>query len=146
MISGPRWIKLDEIRLFQNSPRVETLLLRMVAGWNPFLFSKAPVLDSPLSQFNRAFNKTDQPPCITLRAALHLEAGPFCCVRGFKSSLAIGQKAHIGPNLFTPRGRADLVVWFFFLNVCYDTAKACWIGCTQNGRPILDLEANVRFH
>jgi hypothetical protein len=73
-----------------------------------------------------------------LRAALHLEAGPICCVRGLKSSLVIGQKAQIGPNPFTPRGHADLVVWFFILkNVCYDTARARWIGCTQNGRPIL---------
>jgi hypothetical protein len=52
-----------------------------------------------------------------LRAALHLEAGPICCVRGLKSSLVIGQKAQIGPNPFTPRSRADLVV-------CYDTAQA----------------------
>jgi len=48
-----------------------------------------------------------------LRAALHLEAGPIRCVRGFKSSLVIGQKIQIGPKPFTPRGRADLVVWFF---------------------------------
>jgi hypothetical protein len=47
---------------------------------------------------------------MTLRAALHLEAGPIRCVRGFKSSLVIGQKAQIGPNPFTPRGRANLVV------------------------------------
>jgi hypothetical protein len=45
-----------------------------------------------------------------LRAALHLEAGPIRCVRGLKSSLVIGQKAEIGPNPFTPRGRPDLVV------------------------------------
>jgi hypothetical protein len=45
-----------------------------------------------------------------LRAALHLEAGPIRCVRGLKPSLVIGQKAQIGPNPFTPRGRADLVV------------------------------------
>jgi hypothetical protein len=45
-----------------------------------------------------------------IRAALHLEAGPSCCVRGLKSSLVIGQKAQIGPNPFTPRGWADLVV------------------------------------
>jgi hypothetical protein len=44
------------------------------------------------------------------RAALHLEAGPIRCVRGLKPSLVIGQKAQIGPNPFTPRGRADLVV------------------------------------
>ncbi len=44
---------------------------------------------------------------------------------GLKSSLVIGQKAQIGPNPFTPRGRADLVVWFCRLkNVCYDTARA----------------------
>jgi hypothetical protein len=34
-----------------------------------------------------------------LRAALHLEAGPIRCVRGLKSSLVIGQKAQIGPEL-----------------------------------------------
>jgi hypothetical protein len=45
-----------------------------------------------------------------LRAASHLEAGPIRCVRGLKSSLVIDQKAQIGPNPFTPRGRADLVV------------------------------------
>jgi hypothetical protein len=44
------------------------------------------------------------------RAALHLEAMQIRCVRGLKSSLAIGQKAQIGPNPFTPRGRANLVV------------------------------------
>ena len=47
---------------------------------------------------------------VGVRAALHLEAGPIRCVRGLKSSLVIGQKAEIGPNPFTPRGRADLVV------------------------------------
>jgi hypothetical protein len=45
-----------------------------------------------------------------LRAALHLEAGPIRCVRGLKSALVIGQKFQIGPNPFTPRGRADVVV------------------------------------
>jgi hypothetical protein len=45
-----------------------------------------------------------------IRAALHLEAGLVCCVRGLKSSLVIAQKAQIGPNPFTPRGRADSVV------------------------------------
>jgi hypothetical protein len=60
-----------------------------------------------------------------LRAALHLEVGPIRCVRGFKSSLVIGQKAQISPNPFTPRGRGDLVVRFLILkNVCYDTARA----------------------
>jgi hypothetical protein len=84
---------------------------------------------------------------INLRAALHLEAEPIRCVRGLKSSFVIGQRAQIGPNPFTPTRRADLVVWFFNLkNVCYDTAQARWIGCTQNGRPILGLEANVRAH
>jgi hypothetical protein len=47
---------------------------------------------------------------VVIRAALHLEAGPIRCVRGLKPSLVIGQKAQIGPNPFTPRGRADLVV------------------------------------
>jgi hypothetical protein len=47
---------------------------------------------------------------LTFRAALHLKARPICCVRGFKSSLMIGQKVEIGPNPTTPRGRADLVV------------------------------------
>jgi len=49
-----------------------------------------------------------------LRAALHLEAGPIRCVRGLRSLLVIGQKDQIGPNPFTPRGWADLVVWFFY--------------------------------
>jgi hypothetical protein len=31
-------------------------------------------------------------------------------LRGLKSSLVIGQKAQLGPNPFTPRGRTDLVV------------------------------------
>jgi hypothetical protein len=82
-----------------------------------------------------------------IRAALHLEVGPIHCVRGLKSSLVIGQKAQVGPNPFTPRGGADLVVWFYKTkNVCYDTAWAHWVGCTQNGGPILGLEANVIFH
>jgi hypothetical protein len=82
-----------------------------------------------------------------IRAALHLEAGPIRSVRGLKSSLVIGQKAQIGPNPFTPSGRADLVEWFFKLkNACYDTAWARRIGCTQNGGPILGLHANVIFH
>jgi hypothetical protein len=46
----------------------------------------------------------------SLKATLHLEAGPIRCERGLKSSLVIGQKVEIGPNSFTPRGRADLVV------------------------------------
>ena len=29
---------------------------------------------------------------VIIKAALHLEAGPICCVRGLKSSLVIGQK------------------------------------------------------
>jgi hypothetical protein len=45
-----------------------------------------------------------------LRAALHLEAGPIRCLKGLKISLVIGQKAQIGPNPFTLRGHADLVV------------------------------------
>ena len=60
-----------------------------------------------------------------LRAALHLEAGPIRCIRGLKSSLVVGQKAQLGPNPFTRRGRAYLVVQFFrLINVCYDTARA----------------------
>jgi hypothetical protein len=47
---------------------------------------------------------------LSFRAALHLEAGPICCVRGLKSSLVIGQKAQIGPKPFTPKGQGDLVV------------------------------------
>jgi hypothetical protein len=46
----------------------------------------------------------------SLGAALHLEAEPIRCVRGLKSLLVIGQNAQIGPNPFTPRGRADWVV------------------------------------
>jgi hypothetical protein len=37
-----------------------------------------------------------------------LKVKPIHCVRGLKSSLVIGQKAKIGLNPFTPRGRADL--------------------------------------
>jgi hypothetical protein len=82
-----------------------------------------------------------------LKAALHLEAGAIHCVRGLKSSLVIGQKAQICHNPFTPRGRGDLVVGFLKLkNVCYDMARARWIGCTQNGGPILGLETKVIFH
>ena len=44
----------------------------------------------------------------------------------------IGQKAEIGPNPFTPRGRADLVVWVFKLkNVCYDTAELVELGAPK---------------
>jgi hypothetical protein len=57
----------------------------------------------------------DTTPWFTIRTALHLEAGLIPCVRGLKSSLVIGQKAQIGPNSFTPRGRVDLVVCFFQL-------------------------------
>ena len=46
----------------------------------------------------------------TLRAALRLKSGSICSVRGLKSSLAIGQKAQIGPNSFVPRGWANVVV------------------------------------
>jgi hypothetical protein len=61
-----------------------------------------------------------------LRATLHLEDGLIRCVRGLRFSLVIGQKVQIGLKPFIPRGRADLVVWFFYLkNVCYDTARAC---------------------
>jgi hypothetical protein len=52
------------------------------------------------------------------RATLHLEAGLIRCLGGLKSSLVIGQKAQIGPNPFTPRGRADSVVWFFLIIKC----------------------------
>jgi hypothetical protein len=45
---------------------------------------------------------------VTLRAALHVEAGPIRYVRGLKSSLVIGQKAQIGPNPFTPRGAGPI--------------------------------------
>jgi hypothetical protein len=45
-----------------------------------------------------------------IQPELHLEVGPIRCVRGLKSSLVIGQKAQIGPNPFTPRGRDDLQV------------------------------------
>jgi hypothetical protein len=58
----------------------------------------------------KAFTYGKIDPHYNLRAALHLEAGPNRCVRGLKSSLVIGQKAQIGPNPFTPRGRVDLVV------------------------------------
>jgi hypothetical protein len=51
-----------------------------------------------------------KPSWCSLRAALHLEAGPIRCVRGLKSSLVIGQKAQISPNPFSPKGQAGLVV------------------------------------
>jgi hypothetical protein len=107
------------------------------------LHSLAPLVD-PFNQ--RECFEVQWTHALILRAALHLEAGPICCVRGLKSSLVIDQKAQIGPNPFTPKGHADLVLWILFLNVCYDTARARWIGCTQNGGPILGLEANVIFH
>jgi hypothetical protein len=47
---------------------------------------------------------------VALRVALHLPAGPIHRVRGLKSSLVIDQEAQLGPNPFTPRGHADLVV------------------------------------
>jgi hypothetical protein len=50
---------------------------------------------------------------VALRATLHLEAMPFRCVRGLKSSLVIDQKVEVGPNAFTPRGWAYLVVCIF---------------------------------
>jgi hypothetical protein len=56
------------------------------------------------------FSVGDNISWCTIRAALYLEAWPIRHVRGLKSSLVIGQKAQIGPNPFTPRGRVDLVV------------------------------------
>jgi hypothetical protein len=47
-------------------------------------------------------------------------------VGGLEFSLVIGQKTEVGPNPFTPRGRADLVVWIFKIkNAYHDTARAC---------------------
>jgi hypothetical protein len=75
-----------------------------------------------------------------LRAASHLEVGPFRCVKGLKSSLVIGQKDEIDPNPFTPRGRPNLVVWIFWSKYAWsDMARARWIGCTQNGGPMSDF-------
>jgi hypothetical protein len=70
-----------------------------------------------------------------LRAALHLKAGPICCVRGLKSSLVIGQKAQIGPNPFTPRGRADLVVWIFSIKKLY---VMTWPELVELGAPKME--------
>jgi hypothetical protein len=53
-----------------------------------------------------------------LRAALHLKARPLRRVRGLKSLLVIGQKVQIGPNPFTPRGHANLVVLLFLIKKC----------------------------
>jgi hypothetical protein len=53
-----------------------------------------------------------------LRAALHLVAGPICCVRGLKSSLVIGLKAQIGPNPFTPRGRCRFGGMILLIEKC----------------------------
>jgi hypothetical protein len=56
---------------------------------------------------------------VHIRVALHLEAGPIRCVRrGLESSLVIGQKAEFGPDPFTPRGQADLMVWIFLIKRC----------------------------
>jgi hypothetical protein len=75
-----------------------------------------------------------------LRVALHLEAGPIRCVRGLKSSLVIGQKAQIGPNPFTPRDRAELVVWFFSLKkYVMSRPKLVELGAPK-------WRANVIFH
>jgi hypothetical protein len=49
---------------------------------------------------------------------LHLEVGSICCVRGFKSSLVIGQKVEISPSPFTPRGRAKLLCKRFQILTC----------------------------
>jgi hypothetical protein len=75
--------------------------------YNPPKFSQGMTNDVGLLWFSVG----DIVPRFTMRVALHLEAGPIRCVRGLKSSLVIGQKVGIGPNPFTPRGRADLVVW-----------------------------------
>jgi hypothetical protein len=93
-------------------------LQRLWAAWN----QSTPDLSTNLADWhpttlNLIFSVVTTLPCstlifnaLTIRAALHLEAGPIRCVRRLKSSLVIGQKAQIGPNPFTPRGRADLVV------------------------------------
>jgi hypothetical protein len=59
-----------------------------------------------------------------VRATLHLEAWPVCCVRGFKSSLVIGQKVEIGPNPFTPRGQADGGMKILMKNVWCEMVRA----------------------
>jgi len=49
-----------------------------------------------------------------LKAALHLKAGPICCVRYQKFSLLIGQKVEITLNPFTPSLKANLVEWILY--------------------------------
>jgi hypothetical protein len=68
-------------------------------------------------QIERRFHNRDlncQPSSISLRAALHLEAGPIRCVRGLKSSLVIGQKAQIDPNPL--HLEAGPIWWYDFFN------------------------------
>jgi hypothetical protein len=65
MVSGPRWIKPGRSPPISQFDRVNILLLlKMVAGWNPFLFLKekhrSHILHFP--QFNQTFHKTNRPP------------------------------------------------------------------------------------
>jgi hypothetical protein len=48
---------------------------------------------------------------MTLRAALHLEAGPIHCVRGLKSSLMIGQK--VQKSVPTPLHLEVGPIWWY---------------------------------
>jgi hypothetical protein len=93
--------------------------------WNRFTAIVWDLQSFRISSFHFRFLKStlgsrvaNTRPWCNIRAALHLEAGPIRCVRGLKSSLVIGQKAQISPNPFTPRGQANLVVWFFLLKKC----------------------------
>jgi len=78
-----------------------------------------------------------------LRATLHLEIRPTCCVRGLKSSIVIIQKFEIGPNPNTwTSNQFGRMNFLFKKDMISYGPKTQWIGCTKNGRPILGF---VRF-
>jgi hypothetical protein len=66
----------------------------------------------------------------SIRAPFHLEVGLVRCVRGLKFSFVIGQKAEIGPNPFTPKGRVNLVLCIFKSKKCmvwHDPSSLNWV-------------------
>ena len=66
------------------------------------LWTSIHLLTRPMDNAHLSIGGLNKKEGRRLRAALHQEARPICCVRGLKSSLVIGQNAQIGPNLFTP--------------------------------------------
>jgi hypothetical protein len=83
-----------------------------------------------------------------VRATLHLEAEPISLCKRLEILTCDGPKGANRSQLFYHL-EAGPIWWYDFFklkNVCYDTAGTHWIGCTQNGGPILGLEANVIFH